>query len=53
MEQHEISLRQELDTLQQQLQDPNIYKQPDYPKIAKRTQELENIIGLLMTGPMQ
>ncbi|HUD81169.1 MAG TPA: peptide chain release factor 1 [Patescibacteria group bacterium] len=46
MEQHEISLRQELDTLQQQLQDPNIYKQPDYPKIAKRTQELENIIGL-------
>jgi peptide chain release factor 1 len=46
MEQQEASLRQELDRLRQQLQDPNVYRQADYPKLAKRAQQLENTIAL-------
>lgn len=46
MEQKEISLRQELDNLQSKLQDPSIYSDPSYPKLAKRQAYLEEVLGL-------
>ncbi len=46
MEQKEPLLRQELDSLQEQLEDPAIYTAKNYPTLAKRRQELEEIIGL-------
>lgn len=46
MEHKEKELRDELERLQQQLQDPNIYSDPGYPKLAKRISQLEETIKL-------
>lgn len=46
MEEKEKALRQEHTDLQKQLQDPAIFSDPKYPKLAKRSKELEDIIAL-------
>lgn len=46
MEQKEQHLRTELADLEQRLQDPTIFSDKSYPKLAKRRSELETIIGL-------
>ena len=46
MEQKESALRQELADLRKKLEDPLIYSQKDYPKIAKRESELADIVDL-------
>lgn len=38
--------RDELASLESKLQDPGIFSSPDYPKIAKRISELQEIIGV-------
>ena len=44
MEAQEQALREEYAGLKQRLQDPSIYSSKDYPKLAKRLSELEEII---------
>lgn len=44
MEQKEQNLREELAALKEQLQDPAIYSDKNYPKLAKRQAELERIV---------
>lgn len=46
MEQKEQALRTELEQLQQQLQDPAIFSDPSYPKLAKRQKFLEDTLAL-------
>lgn len=46
MEQKERHLREELAQLEARLVDPTIFASREYPKLAKRRQELENIINL-------
>lgn len=46
MEQKEQALRAELKDLQAKLQDPDIYADKDYPRMAKRQSELEHVLGL-------
>jgi peptide chain release factor 1 len=46
MEQKESSLRQELENLEERLSDPEIFSSKDYPKFAKRRQELEVVLAL-------
>ncbi len=46
MEEKEKALRQEHEELQQKLQDPSVFSDPKYPKLAKRSKELEDIISL-------
>lgn len=46
MEAKEAQLRQELEDLQAKLQDPSIFSTPEYPRLAKRQSQLEEIIGL-------
>lgn len=46
MEEKEQSLRKELIELETKLQDPTIFAQKDYPKLAKRRTELEHVISL-------
>lgn len=46
MEQKEENLRQEFVDIENQLQDPAIFSDTSYPKIAKRRQELEQMIAL-------
>ena len=46
MEQKEQQLRAELQDLATKLQDPAIYSDKDYPKLAKRKSELEAIITI-------
>jgi peptide chain release factor 1 len=46
MEQKEQNLRAELTELTGRLQDPAIYSDKNYPKLAKRQAELEKIVGL-------
>lgn len=46
MEQKEQALRAEYAELQTKLQDPSIYSDPSYPKLAKRQAKLEEIISL-------
>jgi peptide chain release factor 1 len=46
MEQKEEHLRQELAELTDRLNDPAIYGAREYPKLAKRRQEIESIIAL-------
>jgi peptide chain release factor 1 len=46
MEQKEQALRQELTDLQAKLQDPDIYSDKNYPKIARRASELEELVSL-------
>ncbi len=58
MEQKEQSLRAEYAELQTKLQDPNVYSDPSYPKLAKRQSQLENILALFnmrvkLTGDKQ
>ena len=40
----ENELREELASLQEQMQDSAVYSDPDYPRLAKRQAELENIV---------
>lgn len=46
MDKKEQELRQELKDLEKKLEDPSIFSSPEYPKVAKRQSELEEIIGL-------
>ena len=46
MEAKEDHLREELAGLEVKLQDPSIYSDSNYPKIAKRRSELESMLGL-------
>lgn len=46
MEQKESSLRQELQSLEERLSDPAIFSSKEYPKLAKRRQELEVVLSL-------
>lgn len=47
MEEKERQLRSELEELEQKLQDPAIYSDKGYPKLAKRKAELDELIALL------
>jgi peptide chain release factor 1 len=46
MEQKAAALRQELSELEARLSDPAIFSSKDYPQLAKRRQELADLIGL-------
>jgi peptide chain release factor 1 len=46
MEAKQQALRQEFADLQTKLQDPSIYTDPSYPKLAKRQSYLERVVGL-------
>ncbi len=46
MEQKEQHLRNELAGLETRLNNPAIFSSKEYPRLAKRRQELENILGL-------
>ncbi|HET7059751.1 MAG TPA: peptide chain release factor 1 [Candidatus Saccharimonadales bacterium] len=46
MEEKERQLRVELKELEQQLQDPAIYSDKSYPKLAKRKAELDELVAL-------
>lgn len=46
MDQKEQSLRREYAELQTRLQDPSIYSDPSYPKLAKRQKYLEDTLSL-------
>lgn len=46
MNQKEQQLRDELTQLQQRFSDPTIFSSKDYPKLAKRRQQLEDILAL-------
>lgn len=46
MEQKEQQLRTELADLTAQFEDPGIYSDPSYPKLAKRRANIESIVGL-------
>lgn len=47
MDKKEQELRNELKDLQTKLQDSSIFSTPEYPKLAKRQSELEEVVGLL------
>jgi peptide chain release factor 1 len=47
MDKQENKLREEYDSLQSRLEDPNIFSSKDYPKMARRKSQLEEIINLL------
>lgn len=47
MEQKEQALRSELEVLQVKLQDPAIYSDPAYPKLARRQKYLEDTLVLI------
>lgn len=46
MEHKEQALRQEYQELQEQLQDPSVFSDPKYPKLAKRQKYLEDTLNL-------
>lgn len=46
MDQKEQSIREELEQLQKKLDDPTIYSDKSYPKLAKRISALEEIVSL-------
>lgn len=46
MDQKEQSLRDEYQEMQAKLQDPSIFTSPEYPKLARRSSQLEGLIGL-------
>lgn len=46
MEEKEQALRAELEELDTKLQDPSIYSDKNYPKLAKRKDELEKLLAL-------
>lgn len=49
MDQKEAQFREEYQSLVKKLEDPAIYSSKDYPKLAKRQSQLENIIALYDT----
>lgn len=49
MEAKEQALRQEYADLQAKLEDPNVYSDKNYPRLAKRQAELERVVGLFDT----
>ncbi|MEJ0073133.1 MAG: peptide chain release factor 1 [Candidatus Saccharibacteria bacterium] len=49
MEEKERQLRQEFASLEATLQDPNIYSDPSYPKLARRQSSLEQVLRLFDT----
>lgn len=49
MEEKEQQLRIEFTEVQERLQDPSIYSDPSYPKLAKRRTWLERVVGLFDT----
>lgn len=49
MEQKAAAMRQELAELNDRLSDPSIFSSKEYPKLAKRQRELENMIALFDT----
>jgi peptide chain release factor 1 len=49
MEEKERQIRQEFADLQARLQDPGIYSDPSYPKLAKRSNQLEQLVSLFDT----
>ncbi len=46
MEQKEAALRKELEALQTKLQDPGVFSSPEYPRLAKRQSQLEEVLAL-------
>src|SRR6185503_9393684 len=46
MENQEKALRDEYTGLRQRLEDPAIYSSKEYPALARRLSQLENLIGL-------
>lgn len=46
MEEKAQNYRQELAQLQEQMQDPTIYSTPEYPKLAKRLSNVQNLVSL-------
>ncbi len=46
MEEKVQSYRAELSEIESKLQDPGIFSTPDYPRLAKRLSELQELIGL-------
>lgn len=46
MKEKEQQLRQELADIQKQLEDPSIYSDPSYPKIARHQSNLESVLAL-------
>ncbi|HUD10320.1 MAG TPA: peptide chain release factor 1 [Candidatus Saccharimonadales bacterium] len=46
MSKKELALRNELTELQKRLEDPAIFGQKDYPKLAKRHQKLDEILAM-------
>lgn len=46
MDQKEQNIRQEFSELEAKLQDPAIFSDKNYPKLAKRRSELERLVGL-------
>lgn len=46
MEEKAQNCRTELASLKTQLEDPGIFSTPEYPRIAKRMSELENLVGI-------
>jgi peptide chain release factor 1 len=46
MDQKEQALRDEYQALQQRLQDPEVFSSADYPKLAKRSSQLQEILSL-------
>ncbi len=46
MEQKALHYRNELSELESKLQDPGIFSTPEYPKLAKRQSELQNLLAL-------
>lgn len=46
MQEKAQNYRKELKELEEKLQDPNIYSKPEYPKLAKRLNDLQELIGL-------
>jgi peptide chain release factor 1 len=46
MEEKELQLRNEFAEIETKLQDPSIYGDPSYPKLAKRRTWLEQVLGL-------
>jgi peptide chain release factor 1 len=49
MEEKELKLRQEFIELEARMQDPGIYSEPSYPKLAKRRTWLERVVALFDT----
>jgi peptide chain release factor 1 len=49
MEEKERQLRQEFAELQARMQDPSVYSDPAYPKLAKRQSQLESLVRLFDT----